>query len=66
MSHGLLIAALGFVIFVGAGAYLSTQVNCGLGAPAEDTTTNDSQMRSDDQSFFTHMVCTARKAQHNR
>ncbi len=66
MSHGVIIAVLGFIMFIGAGVVMSTQVDCGLKAIADDESLNETQKRSDDQSFFTHMLCTAMKAKHNR
>lgn len=65
-KHGLVIAVVGLFIFIGFGAImLSTSVNCGLGA-RDGGEENETRKRSDDQSWFSHFVCTGSKPQHNR
>jgi archaellum component FlaF (FlaF/FlaG flagellin family) len=44
----------------------SEQTNCGIGAREDGEAGSETNKRSDDQSFFSHLVCKSEKAQHNR
>ena len=67
MKHGVIIAVVGILIFIGFGSVVLASSNgCGLGSRNNDESLNDTQARSDDQSFFTRAVCSAMRAKHNR
>jgi hypothetical protein len=61
MKHGVVIAVIGVLIFIGAGAFMVSGSHCGLGPKNDDPTLNDTPQRNDDKSFFAHMVCIAQK-----
>ncbi len=67
IRHSDVVALVGFIVFFGAAtAMLSDKVNCGMGPAKDDETANETQKRSDDQSFFTHVLCASMQAKHNR
>jgi hypothetical protein len=67
MRHGVIIAVVGIIIFIGFGAVvLASGTNCGLGPAADDPEANETSKRSDDQAWFSHFVCTGSMAKHNR
>ena len=67
IKHGILLTAIGIVVFVGVGA-IFTKVNCGLGPKGAETYEGslETATRQDDYSFFSHFVCTGSRLQHNR